>query len=248
MMTIISDEKRGRLIERIAVADRPLLLVSLPQNNITLARAAVDSGAEGLKVHINLHHAAADRGFGTWQQERDAIAEIIALGVPVGIVPGTAESMCSRNDLREMAEAGMDFTDAYLSDMPAWMLDNSANLHVMAAVGHRDMPPSGTPEGLTALPQIRMIEASIIPHQGYGRPLCVADLKSYAWLVSMLQPLPVIVPTQRAIEAGDVASLHKVGIRGILIGAIVTGNTAQTIAQATGNFRQALDGLLCRPV
>ncbi len=232
-----------RLVDIIASRDRPTLLVSLPRNDPELGRAALDGGAEGLKVHINLHHAAAGEGFGSWEDEANAITQIISLGVPVGIVPGTAERMCSPADMQAMAAAGVDFVDAYLSDMPAWMLDTSTAIHIMAAVGYQDLPPHGTPEGLGLLPQVKMIEASVLPHEAYGKPLCVADLKTYSYLADALRPWPVIVPTQRAILPDEVASLHKVGIRGILIGAIVTGKDPASIAQVTRQFRYVLNEL-----
>ncbi len=237
------DATTNRLVDIIAAVSRPVLLVSLPQNDPDLGKAAVDAGAEGVKVHINLHHAAAEAAFGSWDQEAAAIEQIISLGVPVGIVPGTAENICSPVDMQAMADAGIDFVDAYLSDMPAWMLDTQTGLHIMAAVGYRDLPPHGTPEGLALVPQVRMIEASVLPHEAYGEPLCVADLKTYAYLADVLGPRPIIVPSQRAILPEEVASLHKVGVRGILIGAIVTGKEPASIAQATRQFREALEAL-----
>lgn len=233
------------MFDIMAGLTRPALLVSLPQNDPELARAALDAGAEGLKVHVNLHHAAADAGFGSWQQEASVIERICALGVPVGIVPGTAETMCSPEDVVGMADAGIDFVDAYLFDMPAWMLDTDTGIDIMAAVGYRDLPPHGTPQGLALLPQVRMVEASVLPHEEYGKPLCLADLKTYAYLSEMMRlvDVPVVVPTQRAILPQQVASLHKVGIRGILIGAIVTGKQPDSIARATREFRAALDAV-----
>jgi len=234
------------MFDIIAMLTRPALLVSLPRNDPELARAAIDAGAEGLKVHINLQHAAADEGFGSWQEESTAIEQICALGVPVGIVPGTAENMCSPADVQRMADAGIDFVDAYLTDMPVWMLDTDTGIDIMAAVAYQDLPPHGTPEGLTLLPQIRMIEASVLPHEGYGKPLCLADLKTYAHLAEMMRPggVPVVVPSQRAILPQQVASLHKVGVRGILIGAIVTGKQPDSIRRATEEFRAAVDAVV----
>lgn len=239
------DREPKRMMDALKVRRRPVLLVSLPANDPELGRAAVEAGAEGLKVHINLHHAAAGAGFGSWPEERDAIERIIALGVPVGIVPGTAERMCSPNDLEQMAEVGIDFVDAYLTDMPAWMLDNRTRVHVMAAVGHSDLPPHGSPQGLELLPQVRMVEASILPHEAYGQPMRVSDVCAYAHLSSMLAAagVSVIVPTQRAIQPSEVASLHKAGVRGILIGAIVTGKDAAGLAAATAAFRTAVEEL-----
>jgi len=145
-----------------------------------------------------------------------------------------------------MAAAGIDFVDAYLSDMPAWMLDAGTRVHVMAAVGQRDLPPHGSPEGLELLPQVRMVEASVLPHEAYGEPLRVSDLRTYAYLSSLLAAagVPVIVPTQRAIQPCEVAILHKAGVRGILIGAIVTGKDAGGLAAVTAAFRTAVDLLV----
>ncbi len=234
-----------RMMDIIRYQKRPVLMVSLPANDPELGRAAVDAGAEGLKVHINLHHAAADAGFGPWKQEADAIEQIVSLGVPVGIVPGTAESMCSPDDLEEMAAMGIDFVDAYLSDMPAWMLDSGTRVHVMAAVGSGDLPPHGSHQGLPLLPQVRMVEASVLPHEAYGQPLRVSDLCAYADLAALLAPagVPVIVPTQRAIQPAEVVGLHKAGVRGILIGAIVTGTEAEGLGAATSAFRAAVEEL-----
>ena len=233
------------MFDIMASLTRPALLVSLPRNDPELARAAIDAGAEGLKVHVNLHHAAADAGFGSWQQEASAIERICALGAPVGIVPGTADTMCSPQDMQAMADTGIDFVDAYLSDMPAWMLDTDTGIHIMAAVSYHDLPPHGTPQGLTLISQVRMLEASVLPHQEYGKPLCLADLKTYAYLAEMMRPVdvPVVVPTQREILPQQVASLHKVGVRGILIGAIVTGKQPDSIARVTGEFRAAVDAV-----
>lgn len=224
---------------------RPAVFVSLPRNDIALARAAVEGGADGLKVHINLHHHAADLRFGSWDEEAEVIESIIDLGLPVGIVPGTAENMCTPDDMQAMAYAGIDFVDAYLEDMPAWMLDTETDIHIMGAASCRDIEPEGTLSGLELLPQLQMVEASVIPHDGYGEALSAADVRTYARLVKVLREsnVPVLVPTQRAIAPSEVSALHKVGVHGILIGAIVTGKEPATISQATAQFREATEAL-----
>lgn len=225
--------------------DHPSVFVSLPRNDIELAQAAAEAGADGIKVHINLHHQAADLTFGSWDEEAAVIEQIIDLGLPVGIVPGTAEQMCTPEDMGSMAAAGVDFVDAYLHDMPAWMLDTDTRIHIMAAAGFGDVEPQGTPAGLELLPGLRMLEASIIDHEGYGEPLCAADVQQYARLVKQLEPsgVPVIVPTQRSIRPSEVSSLHRAGVHGILIGAIVTGDQPETIARATREFCDAARAL-----
>jgi len=231
----------SRTLERLHRPGPPALLVSLPANDPDLARAALDGGAEGLKVHLNIEHAAAGVKFGSLDEEAEALAQIVALGLPVGLVPGDAETMASAADIRRLAELGLDFLDAYIGAMPAWMLQQS-DLPVMAALGHDDLRHPGRLSWLAALPGVQMVEASVIEHSGYGKPLSVGDLCDYTGVARAMQPAnrPVIVPTQRHILPGDVAALAGTGIRGLLIGAIVTGAAARGLQAATRRYREAL--------
>ena len=67
---------------------RGLLIVSLPRNDRDLARAAIDSGADLLKVHVNVHHRASGTAFGSLQEEMDRLNAILDLHVPTGLVVG----------------------------------------------------------------------------------------------------------------------------------------------------------------
>ena len=228
----------------------PTLLVSLPANDVELAQAAVDGGAEGLKVHLNVQHAAAKVRFGTFTEERAALERIIALGLPVGIVPGDEAAMATPGELSALAAMGLDFADAYLSAMPAWMLAQD-DLSIMAAVGHDDMPHPERLRALAQLPQVRMIEASIIDHGGYGRALSASDLCDYTGVTRAMHcggpdaqcGKPIIVPTQRRILPEDLAALAAIGVRGLLIGAIVTGRDPDSLRLATARYREALQHL-----
>ena len=52
----------GRLLSLLR--QRPALAVSLPLNDIALAKAAEEAGADALKIHINVHHDASGTHFG----------------------------------------------------------------------------------------------------------------------------------------------------------------------------------------
>ena len=41
------------------------VVVSLPANDLDLARAALDAGAQAIKVHCNVWHRASGHTFGT---------------------------------------------------------------------------------------------------------------------------------------------------------------------------------------
>lgn len=227
--------------------ERLTLLVSLPHNQPALARAAVNGGAEGLKVHINIEHKASGTRFGSFKEERENLEAILAeVNVPVGIVPG-AEQMASRQDMQALAEIGIDFFDAYAHDMPAWMLsmgDNPMSTMVALHCDYTWDDQKAILEGLQHVEGARvdMVEASVIPHEGYGKPLCALDLSRYA-AIGRCSKVPVIVPTQRAIEPDEVGLIRDCGIAGLLVGAIVTGRSAESIEAATSAYRAAIDAL-----
>ena len=220
------------------MASRPALIVSLPRNDAELAKAAAAGGADALKVHINVHHDASGTHFGTLAEERGALQQILAaVSIPVGIVPG-ATTMASRDDLEALREMGVDFFDAFAHHMPAWMLSLEGMGRVAAIDGSYD------PKDLPALEAAgaQAFEAAIIPHSEYGTPVTVGDIARYRQICAAASK-PVIVPSQRKIEPTDLPSLmQKAGVRGVMIGAIVTGGDAGSIERATAAFRAALDG------
>src|SRR3712207_2114021 len=85
------------------------LLVSLPRNDVQLAQAAVRGGAQGLKVHINVHHYASGTHFGSLKEERDNLERIMeaAGDIPVGIVPG-GTPFATPDDFAALAQLGID--------------------------------------------------------------------------------------------------------------------------------------------
>jgi hypothetical protein len=237
---------KGRALELLS-GEGFSLLVSLPANSAELARAAVNGGAQGLKVHINVEHAASGTRFGSLVEERGNLEAILAeVDVPVGIVPG-AETMASPEDMQALAQMGLDFYDAYAHHMPAWMLAMADNpMSVMVALhSEYDLGDRATlVEGLRGVQgaRVEMIEASVIPHEGYGKPLSVLDLACYH-RIGRLATVPVIVPTQRAIRPEEVGLIRECGMAGLLIGAIVTGRDAASIEKVTCRFRAAIERL-----
>ncbi len=211
------------------------LLVSLPKNDLDLARAALRGGAQGLKVHINTEHFASGTRFGTLAEEREILAQIVDLarekGASVGIVPGTLGHFASPQDFQELAEIGIDYFDAYPADAPAWALSQTDLSVMMAAFHGGDI---GEFAGLEPL-GMTLCEASILGHEDYGKALSAFDLMKYRALSQRISA-PMIVPSQKKIEPRDVPALRKTGAKGLLIGAIVTGRDAASLESATRAF------------
>lgn len=214
----------------------PQLIMSLPANDPELARAAQYGGADVLKVHLRVHHAASGSSFGTLDDERANLQQILALfSGPVGIVAG-AEDPATPQEMDELCAMGIDFFDLYAAHMPAWMWRISAMSKVVALEAGEPVQRAMALEHLGA----DLLEAAIIPHDGYGKALTVADLAAYRHLHDAVD-LPIIVPTQRAIQPAEASLITgECGIEGLMIGVIVTGNTPRGIEDAVKRYKAAL--------
>lgn len=217
--------------------DAPLsLMVSLARNDAELARAAVDAGADALKVHMNVGHRASGNQFGSFAEEQEAFTQILELGVPVGLVIG-GEGTVDRDDVRAARTAGFDFFDAYLHHAPGWYVEEAPANGAMVALAH-DHPLERAAD-LAAL-GLAAVEASMAAPEDYGTPLHLDRVADIARL-RRLTDLPVVVPSQHALTPDDVGPLHSIGIDALLIGTIVTGAEPNSVGAATAAFRAAVD-------
>ena len=224
----------GRL--RAALAQHPGLIVSLPRNDIHLARAAWEHGADALKVHLNVAHAAAGTRFGPWEVERPALTPIFEESpIPVGVMVG-AEQMITPTDAEGLLVLGMDFMDAYAHHLPDWVATLAAD-RMMAVDASYD---SDRVRALTAR-GADLLEAAIVPHEQYGQPFAPDEVARYRALHTV-SGLPVVVPTQRALNPDNAHRLvTEAQVAAVMVGIIVTGDTPESIAAATARFRAALD-------
>jgi hypothetical protein len=223
------------------------LFVSLPENNLELARAAAEAGADALKVHMNVRHDASGTAFGTFTQEEAVVRSILgAVKVPVGLMPGADQSSLPTNEeLTSLQRDGLDFIDIYAKHMPLRFID--LPLRLIPAFDHFDGLVEGVfysthlywpPEANRN--RIYMAEASIFPKEQYGQPFSYADYRRLR-IFQEYSDVPLLVPTQKAITPDDAVWLKRTGSGALMIGAIVTGRTAESIATATTAYRRALD-------
>jgi len=218
--------------------DGPTLIVSLPDNSADLARAAEAGGAHALKTHINVHHDASGTHFGTLEEERPRLEAVRdAVNLPLGIVPGVADPLRG-DEIAALADMGFDFVDTFAHNFPSWLLDMERMTRVMAIDASYGVEAAAGLAGIG----MEVLEAAVIPHAEYGRPLTAADLALYRRLAQAV-PTPIILPSQRRLEPHDVGRIVGVGINGIMIGAIVTGTEPAPLEAATRGFRTAIDEL-----
>jgi hypothetical protein len=232
-----------------------LLIASLPANDVALAVAAAGSGADMLKVHLNVTHRASGTSFGAWADERERIQAILdAVHIPLGVMPGSGV-VASPADWGEMVFAGVEFFDIYVTDMPAWMwrlpvrkMPSISEMHppqillglVRGAASYSEPVTRAQPSVQSV--QADYLEASIVKPEDYGKPLTALDLANYRWLADCVN-VPIVAPTQKCVSPDDVAMLRDSGVGGLMVGKIVTGDTVESIRASVAEFRNAIDKL-----
>lgn len=215
------------------------LIVSLPGNDLTLARAALEEGADALKVHYNVGHRASGNHFGPLDEYTEVFRAIRSqFEGPLGVVPSGSIEGTRREDVKRLDGLGFDFYSIYAHHLPSFML-HDPGLEATFAINDAydvSLVESTAHFGFTAL------EASIVPGEEYGSPLSFADVLHYRQLV-LKAGVPVLVPSQRKLVSEDVPVLHHSGIKAIMLGAIVTGKTEDQLRRAVSSFRNAIDRL-----
>jgi hypothetical protein len=213
------------------------LLVSLPFNNLELAKAAIEEGADGLKVHTNVEHRASGNSFGPLAVYRETFREIRSLfHGPLGIVPGGSLESINPEEIEELPDLGIDFISIYAWHLPTFLLKSEKLARTFAIDDQFDL------RLLEAVKPFHMeaLEASVIPGAEYGTPLNFADLLKYRLLVQS-SGLPVMVPSQRRLVPEDISVLKDCGIKALLVGAVAIGKTVEEVRRSVHAFRNAID-------
>ena len=218
------------------------LVVSLPSNDLTLAKAALEGGADAVKVHCNVWHRASGHTFGTYEENKPFLKELIALcgDVPVGLVPGTDEAFITEPELRELEEMGLGFLSAYSHHLPSFAMDSERITNAVAiGSGYREADLEAIRDS-----DIQVLECSVVRGEEYGQDLTCADILRYSSIVKRTGK-PCMVPTQKKIRPEDVKSLSRAGCKALMIGAIVFGQdpAPEELRTVTEAFRKAVDAL-----
>ena len=153
------------------------LVVSLPSNNLELAKAALDGGAQAVKVHCNVWHRASGHTFGTYAENREFLQQLITLckDVPVGLVPGGEDAFITPEERLELENMGLGFFSSYSQHLPCHMMESKV-LTKMVAIDY-----TYTENTLDAVRSsgIDVLECSVQPGENYGTDLNYADILGY---------------------------------------------------------------------
>ena len=177
------------------------LVVSLPSNDLGMAKAALEGGAQAVKVHCNVWHRASGHTFGTYAENRAFLRQLIELAgdVPVGLVPGGEEAFITPEERLELEAMGLKFFSAYSHHLPCFMMESKALTKMVA------IDCTYTQNTLDAVSRSAMdvLECSVQPGENYGTPLCYADILRYSDIAAK-SGKPCLIPTQRKIKPSEV--------------------------------------------
>lgn len=219
-----------------------MLVVSLPSNDLALARAALEGGADAVKVHCNVWHRASGHSFGSYGENREFLRQLIGLcgDVPVGLMPGTDQAFITNEERLELEEMGLSFTSAYSHHLPCFMMDSEKLTNVVAL----DASYSEGMLDVVRTSAIEVLEASIMKGEDYGKDLSYGDILWYSQIAEKTSK-PCVIPTQKRIKPEEVKYLYQAGCKAIMIGAVVFGQdpTPEELRDVTRAYRQAVDAL-----
>lgn len=217
------------------------VIAALPRNDLALAEAALEGGAQAVKVHCNVWHRASGNMFGTFAENRTFLRELIALcgDVPVGLVPGGEDAYINEEERLELEEMGLSFFSSYAQYVPCHMME-STRLSSMIAIG-TDYTQNTL--DVVRASAIDVLECSIQPGENYGTSMNYADILRYSDIAAKTAK-PCVVPTQRRIRPEEVRHLAAAGCKAIMIGAVVMGGARpEDVKRATAAFRAAADAV-----
>lgn len=224
-------------LKKLLEEKKMTLIVSLPENNLELAKAALSEGADAVKMHVNVDHRASGNKFLSTEAYMEEFHQIRAeYSGPLGIVPGGSFKDIQQSEMDLLTQLGFDYFSIYANHMPSWMMKLSTIEKTFAIPANYSHDTLGLVNklGITAL------EASIIPGEEYGSPLTFQDILTYGSLVDKMD-VPVLIPSQRSLVEDDLSLLHQVGVKGVMLGAIVVGQTVESIKEKVSSFRNAMD-------
>jgi hypothetical protein len=151
----------------------------------------------------------------------------------VGIVLGGDVESAER-DFPLVLDAGFDFISQYIHHIPASVISAEGILKMLAPDYSYSMEEIGQISKFADV-----LEASVMHPESYGTRLNARDLLYYN-LIAANTDIPVVVPTQKNILPQELRVLQSTGIKGIMIGAIVTGKKNETVSKAVYSYKDKI--------
>ncbi len=200
------------------------VIVTLPENSLELAQAALDGGADALQLIVKDDLKTAEK----------IIAKVKA---PVGLSIGPKVA-ANEAKLAELSKWGADYLSVDIKSFSSFSAKAKKITKVLA------LNEQFSYDELIEISRLgaEAIDAAIIPLVGVGKEMVVGDLQNYISIV-LSAGVPVIIPTQRCLKPSEVAIISDTGAKGLLLTPVVTGCSAEHLRKNIGEFKLAADEL-----
>lgn len=226
-----------RLIDKLR-DEKMTLMVSCPKNEYAFAKAAWENGADAIKFHLNVHHHASGNNFGSYEEEKEVLKQIIKDSpVPVGIVIG-GDLKKVESDLPNVLGEGFDYLSLYMQHASLSTLSQNELTKIYACDYQNTINEIKTFETMG----VDACEVSVMHPDSYGERLSVKDILKYKEIINAIS-IPATLPTQHVVYPEDLKVLNEIGFSAIMIGAIVTGEDLNEFSRVVKSFRDGIDSL-----
>ena len=203
-------------------------IISLPQNDFELARAAIEAGADALKFHINVSHFASGNHFEGIESYTQFIADVRAqFKGPIGVVLGDTIDKVAATDYELLQRLSIQYYSLYSAHIDERALSQQI-LEKTVAINY-EFPLKQLP----FFEQFKMtaLELSIIKQSEYGQLLNLDDMLRYQSIRKQTN-LPLIIPSQKKLTNANIKWLQSIGMNAVMLGAICIGQTADSIYES----------------
>lgn len=223
-------------LEKLLFNDNFPIIVSLPENKLELAEAAINANVDGLKFHINVNHRASGNIFYGIEEYKEFFKSIREkFDGPIGIVIGDEINQVNKVDLSELKKVGFDYYSLYAKHISSKLLLQN-ELSKTVAVDHEFDPLHASV--LNKL-DLSAIEISVVKGEDYGTPLHLEDISLYMNYRKNTD-LPLIVPSQKLLVPNDLIVLREIGMNAVMLGSVTVGETKESIYQTISEFKTSL--------
>ncbi len=208
------------------------IIVSLPENRLDLAEAAMNAGVDGLKFHINVSHRASGNDFKGVSEYTDIFQQVREkFSGPIGIVLGDETEKVNQEDTEKLKKLGFNYYSLYAKHIGSKILLQN-NLEHTVAVDDKFQDNQ-----IAAIKNfdVEAIELSVVKKDDYGKVLHFEDVLKYRSFRNKTD-LPLIVPSQKKLVPEDITLLKKAGVNAVMLGVVTIGNTAESIYETVSIF------------
>lgn len=208
------------------------VIASLPKNSTAFAVQAVEGGADALMLNIDGDEGSSPSHYGSYDLHDAYINDVIStVSVPCGLFIGGARLLSEEYWERIMSSA-FSFVEMYAHQMPTFVLTDQRVKKVTAISTGYILEQV---RQLSGIEGVEAVDVATVPHQARGAPFSVLDYATLG-VISNLSAKPVFLRTQKKMTRGDISSIVKLGVRGLVVDPCILSGTDEAYGSEISQY------------